>query len=296
MHCPHCGSSSVFYDGSRGEFVCTSCGLIVFDKVLEAGPERHIRPGEGTEHADQSAGVDFSVHDLGVGTDFRVPREASPSKRAAFRRMRFLHKTSRATKWKERSLREQLLYVDKICEELSISKGVKLEICALYRKAKSAGILKGRDARAVAVALVFLVCRARGFPRSEREIAQIISREHKIDLFRATKNLRRVSKILREKLGIEPRKVSARHYLLRFVSDFRFNQKEIATASELLSRLSNFAKSKSPRLVAAVIIYLAATEHAKPITMREVANVVGVSLSALSLNVKACREFLVEEQ
>jgi len=294
MHCPHCRSSSVFYDGNRGEFVCTSCGLVVFDRVLESGPERRVRPGEGAERADQSSGIDFSVHDLGIGSDFRVLRDISPAKRAAFRRMRFLHRTSKATKWKDRSLREQLLVVDKICEDLSIPKGVKLEVCTLYRKAKSQGILVGRDARIVAAALVFLVCRARGLPRSDREVIQSLSRRCEIDSYRATKNLRRVLKILGKKLHVEPRKVSVQQYTMRFSSHFRFGQKEMGSVSQLLSRLSRFTRSKSPRLTAAVVIYLAAHDHARSLTMREVADAVGVSLSALSLNVKACREILAE--
>jgi transcription initiation factor TFIIB len=295
MLCPSCSNPSIFHDHGRGEFVCTSCGLVIFDRVLEPGPERYVKPGEKGARADLASGLDYSVHDLGVGSDFRVPLRTAPSKRAELRRMHFLHKTSRVTEWRERSLREALLEVDKVCEYLSIPKGVKLEVCTLYRRMKSRGLGHGRNAHLLAVATTFLVCRARGLPRTEVEAVRVLVDRYGFEKQRAVKNLHRVIKFLSEKLGLEPRRISAKEYIDRFSIQLGLGQEEIRAAHRLYSKVFRFTKSKSPRLVAAALIYLAAESQGELVALRRISEVIGVGLSSLSRGVKFYRGLLARE-
>ena len=137
MHCPLCSSSAVFYDGIRGEQVCTRCGFVILERQYELAPEWRRRPGEELERADMSSGIDVSQHDFGLGTKFGVSGDLPPSERARLRRMRVLQQRSRVMDWQDRSLREALIDLDKLCEDLSLPKGVKAEISMLYRRARA---------------------------------------------------------------------------------------------------------------------------------------------------------------
>ena len=40
ISCTHCGSRKFLHDYEKGEVVCARCGLIVYDRLLDMGPER----------------------------------------------------------------------------------------------------------------------------------------------------------------------------------------------------------------------------------------------------------------
>lgn len=37
--CPRCGKNRMVVDGSGSEFCCSNCGLVVREKIMDAGPE-----------------------------------------------------------------------------------------------------------------------------------------------------------------------------------------------------------------------------------------------------------------
>ncbi|MFN4133493.1 MAG: TFIIB-type zinc ribbon-containing protein, partial [Candidatus Hadarchaeales archaeon] len=195
MRCPSCLSASVFYDGVRGEFVCTRCGLVVYDRVLEAGPQFFLRQMEGTSHVDSTSGEDFTLHDFGLGTTFGRSFEASPAQRARLRRLRVVHQRSRVSGWTERTLRHGFMEIDRICEDLGISKGIKAEACFIYRKARARGLLAGRQSWLVAAVAVYLALRRRGVARTEREMVEVIMRRYG-EQKNIQKNFRKIAKTI----------------------------------------------------------------------------------------------------
>ena len=36
--CPECDGSSIVYDQSSGEIVCTTCGFVITTKIIDKGP------------------------------------------------------------------------------------------------------------------------------------------------------------------------------------------------------------------------------------------------------------------
>jgi len=175
MRCPSCSSSAVLYDHTRGEHVCTRCGLVILERALELGPEWRRRPGGELERADVTAVVDVTQHDLGLGSRFDMLKDVSPSWRASMRRLREWQQCSRVGSWKDRSIREAFVELDKLCEELALPKGIKAEVSVSYRRARAKRITAGRDLHQVLAVLVFITCRARGLPRTEEEILRAVA-------------------------------------------------------------------------------------------------------------------------
>ncbi|KXB03187.1 hypothetical protein AKJ48_04145, partial [candidate division MSBL1 archaeon SCGC-AAA261O19] len=144
MNCPSCESTSVIFDEFQGEKICTRCGLVLTEKHPSLAPEWHTEPGSEAGRAEMTTGRDITRHDMGLGSEIGMGRDLSPRSRAKMRRLRKWHRRSQAVTYQEKSLRQALMDLDKLCEDLSLSKSVKAEVSSLYRKAKVAWVTPGR--------------------------------------------------------------------------------------------------------------------------------------------------------
>lgn len=291
MDCPSCGSSAVLYDNLRGEQICTSCGLVIVERLLAPGPEWRMKPGAETGRADVTAGIDVTQHDLGLGSRFTVPENVSPSLRAKLRRMQLWQRRSRASTWSERSLRESLIELDKLCEDLALPKAVKAEICQLYRKAKVAKLTFGHSTLLTLTALIFITCRLRRIPRTEKEILRVLKARAPSQERATPRNFRQLTRFFTEKMKLRIPRPMAESYLGKFASQLGLPQDTIVRAQAICSTLPERTKrAKPPTLLAAAVLYIASEETAADLTMRKLAATLGIGISSLSQTARLVRE------
>ncbi len=274
MRCPSCGSTRVVEDASRGERICTSCGLVLMEHLVH----QSLPYSEGEEPTGFSE-LDVALHDFGLGTTFRVGRDLPPSERAKLRRMRFLQERSRAVRWHERSLREALIQVGRLCEALSLPDEIRKEMSQLYRRCRKEGLTRGQKTGLFAASLAFVVCRLRGLPRTEREVVRVLREREGMEEGEALRGLRRVTKTLMRRLNLKLPPSSPRLYVDRFASQLRLPAEVVRKAHELCAGLETGGKPAN--LVAAALLYNAAREMGVKLTLREVAREVGVGVSSL---------------
>lgn len=292
MRCPQCSSSAVLYDHIKGERICTRCGLVVLERLFELGPEWRSRPDGNTDRADVTAGADLTQHDLGLGSKFNVPKGVPPSLRAGLRRLRLLHQRSRVMGWEDRSLREALLELDKLCEDLAIPKGVKAEVSVRYRQARARRITAGRDLHQVLGALLFITCRARGLPRTEGEIHRALGKRS------ATKkrsSFRKIIKLFTRELKLKLPRVTTDDYINRFAPQLKLSREAVEYAHNFHKTLPwRFTQSKSPLFLAAVASYIAADSTGEKVPLHKISRVFGVGISSLSKNAMRARQLVAE--
>jgi len=274
VRCPSCGSSRVVEDSMRGERICTSCGLVLMEHLVHPS----LPYSEGEEPTGFS-GLDESLHDLGLGTTFRVSRDLPPDQRARLRRMRFLHERSRAVRWHEKSLREALIQVEKICEDLSLPQEVRREISQLYRRCRKEGLTRGQKSCLVSASLVFAVCRLRGLSRTEKEMVRVLVEREGMAEREALRGLRRVTKVILRRLSLKLPPTSPTLYVDRFASQLNLPVEVVRRAHELCAGWGE--GGKPAHLVAAALLYNAAREKGVKLPLRRVAREIGVGVSSL---------------
>lgn len=283
----------MLFDRLSGELICTRCGLVILEKLPDLGPEWRSRPDEDAARADVTAGVDVTRHDLGIGSEFDSSGELSPSWRARIRRLRMWQNRCRASSYGEKSLREALIELDKLCEDLSLPKAIKAEISSLYRRAKVARLTMGRGTWQVLAALTFIVCRQRGVPRAEGEVVRALSARAGLSERIALKNLRKFIKLLSKKLKLEVPRACPEHYLDRFATQLNLSSSTVARAHELCHAVPDRLKHLKPAtLLAGAILYLAAEAAGEKVTMRKLANTIGIGISSLCKTASSIREFI----
>jgi len=272
VRCPSCGSSRILEDGMRGERICTSCGLVVMERLVHPSLPR-------SEESPAFSELDESLHDLGLGTTFGLGRDLSPAQRAQLRRMRLLQQRSRAVRWHEKSLREVLLQVERMCEDLRLPAEVRREVARLYRRCRKEGLTRGQKSCLVSASLVFAVCRMRGIPRTEGEVARVLVEREGMEKGEAQRGLRRVTKMLMRRLGLRLPPASPRLYVDRFASQLQLPSQVVRRAHQLCGELGE--EGRPAPLVAAALLYNAAREEGIRLSLRRVAREVGVGVSSL---------------
>lgn len=283
MECPSCGSSAVVQDDVQGKKICTRCGFVLLEKQMDSGPEWHDEPGEESGRADMSSASDITQHDLGLGTKIGNSRDLSPAWRSKLRRLKKWHRRSRAVSYQDKSLRQALINLDKLCEDLSLPKPVKAEVSNLFRKARDKEVTPGRDTWSVLASLIFIVARMRRIPRTEKEIAEVLEVRGDYGEKEAFRALRRTRKILARELDLEVPRPKPKEYLDRFATRLDAPKEVRTKAHEICAETpEDFKGRKASFLVAAAAIYNASRELEGDLKIREVAGGLDVGVSSVS--------------
>jgi transcription initiation factor TFIIB len=297
MECPSCRSSAVLQDHFRAENICTRCGLIIVEKMPEAGPEWRYEPGKDTGRADTGAGVDITQHDFGLGTRLGTGGDLLPSWRARLRRLRMWQDRSRASTYGEKSLREALIELDKLCEDFALPKGVKSEISLLYRKVKAGKLALGRNTWQILAALTFITCRLRGIPRTEDEMVRVLMTRADMQEKSALRGLRQLVKLCINKMKLSMPRLTPDDLLDKFASKVNLPRQTIAHAQKICNMLPEKLKhTKPPTLLAAAVLCVAAKETDIDVTIRKLAETLDVGVSGLSQTAALVRKSSKDRQ
>jgi transcription initiation factor TFIIB len=190
---------------------------------------------------------------------------------------------SRASTYGEKSLREALIELDKLCEDFALPKGVKSEISLLYRKVKGGKLALGRNTWQILAALTFITCRSRGIPRTENEMVRVLMTRANMQEKPALRGLRQLVKLFINKMKLSMPRLTPDDLLDKFASKINLPRQTIAHAQKICNMLPQKLKyTKPPTLLAAAVLYVAAKETCIDVTMRKLAETLNVGVSGLS--------------
>ena len=99
--CPECGSDNLVHDYDTGETVCGDCGLVLYEQMMDKGPEwRAFTQEEKASRSRVGVPTSYSVHDKGLSTAIsQVDRDAFGRKLPLSTRLQMW----RLRKWQIRS-------------------------------------------------------------------------------------------------------------------------------------------------------------------------------------------------
>ncbi len=177
--CPECASKNLVHDYDTGETICGDCGLVLYEQMLDKGPEwRAFTQQEKASRSRVGMPTSYSVHDKGLSTTIsQVDRDAFGRKlplstRLQMWRLRKWQIRSRVHSSVDRNLAQAMGELDRLCGKVSISPPIKEKAALIYRKALDKGLVRGRSISAIVAASLYAACRKSGFPRTLREIAE----------------------------------------------------------------------------------------------------------------------------
>ncbi len=272
--CPECGSKKFTEDPQRGELICSKCGLVLKEEIIDRSQEwRAFDSEQMSRRARTGAPLTFTKHDKGLTTEigkglgelYKVPGK----KRAQYYRLRKWHK--RLIESKDRNLSFALSELQRIVSFLNLPKPVHEKIAQYYEQAVDKGLVRGRSIESVIAALVYAVSRQFRTPRTLDEIAEASGLEKR--------EIGRTYRYVARELRIRILPADSRDFVPRFCSMLNLSDKVQADAIRILKKAkkSDITSGKGPTGVAAAAIYVACVLNDEKRTQREVASVVNVT-------------------
>jgi transcription initiation factor TFIIB len=276
--CPECASKNLVHDSDTGETICGDCGLVLYEQMLDKGPEwRAFTQQEKASRSRVGMPTSYSIHDKGLSTTIsQVDRDAfgrklPQSTRLQMWRLRKWQIRSRVHSSTDRNLAQAMSELERLSSKVNISPPIREKAAVVYRKALDKGLVRGRSINAIAAAALYAACRKSGSPKALREIAEA-SLVDKKDVARCYRMLLQelnfhmpisdpltyVSKIA-EKNGITGKTQGAAIAILR-------------TAKQL-----RFSAGKDPMGMAAAALYIACLQNGEKITQKDIAEAAGVT-------------------
>ena len=291
--CPECGSARHVKDHKRGEIVCSGCGLVIEDRIMDPGPEwRGFDAQQILARQHTGDPVTYTLHDKGLSTviDPR-DRDAHGSSLASGRR-RQIHRLRR---WDRRekvsdTVNKNLIYalseLDRIAGQLQLPRNVREAASLLYRQALERGLIRGMSIESCTASAIYIACRQFGIPRTLKEIAEV-TRYRKKEIARSYLRMTRG-------LGIHLPPVTAIEYIPRFTSRLSLPGKVGTKATEILREVikNGLSSGKSPPGLAGAAVYLACILKGFNCTQEEIGKVSRTTPVTLRNRCKEIAEYL----
>lgn len=176
LECQNCGSKNIITDEGRGEQICSDCGLVIEDRMLDYSSEWRAYNQEEhekrarTEFFSYSLTNDLSTY-IGIENKDALGQPISFEKQSQFFRMRRWQIRIKTQESNGMNLNKASYELDRLCSQLEIPKKVKETAGQIYKKSFKAGILKGYPIDSMVAASVYAAARVRRVPRTLDEIS-----------------------------------------------------------------------------------------------------------------------------
>ncbi len=291
--CPECTGKNLVHDYDTGETICGDCGLVLYEQMLDKGPEwRAFTYEEKTSRSRVGMPTSYSIHDKGLSTTIsQVDRDALGRKlplstRLQMWRLRKWQIRSRVHSSIDRNLSQAMSELDRLAGKISTSPAIKERAALIYRKALDKNLVRGRSIAAVAAASLYAACRKSGTPRTLHEIADVslVSR----------KDVSRCYRMLLQELDFHMPISDPLTFVSKIAQANEISGKTQGRAIAILAeaRRKRFAAGKDPIGMAAASLYIACLQNNEKTTQKDIANASGVTEVTVRNRYKALKRQL----
>jgi transcription initiation factor TFIIB len=276
--CPGCNNEKIIMDSESGEVICSKCGRVLSDMLLEIGPEWRTFAADETE-AKARTGMPKSLarHDMGLSTIIgRADRDASgnkldPTMRIRMNRLATWDMRSRLHTPKDRSLNQAFFQLDVLKDKLGLSDSIVEKTAYIYRKAQSRNLTRGRTVSGVLAAAVYIACREMGAHRTLDDIATACNVKRK----EVSRDFRR----LHSRLDLKIPQQDPMKCIAKVANKVKLSEKTKRKAAEIMSNVmkEEISAGKDPMGLAAAVLYLSSIKSGEAVTQISIAEAAGVT-------------------
>ncbi len=276
--CTECASKNLVHDNDTGETICGDCGLVVYEQMMDKGPEwRAFTSEEKASRSRVGMPTSYSISDKGLSTTIsQVDRDAFGRKlpmstRLQMWRLRKWQIRSRVHSSIDRNLAQAMAELERLSSKVSISPPIKEKAAVAYRKALDKGLVRGRSINAIAAAALYAACRKSGSPRSLSEIANASLVDKK--------DVARCYRLLLQELDFHMPVSDPLTYVSKIAEKTGISGKTQGAAIAILreARQKRFSAGKDPMGLAAAALYIACLQNTEKITQKDIAEASGVT-------------------
>ena len=269
--CPRCGSLNLVYDPNRGERVCSQCGIVISDVVVDRGPEwRAHTLAEKAVKSRTGGPTSYTHYDKGLYTSFRTNRDIhgrslDPRTRRRMRRLKRYDSRAKLDESGMRNLSRAMNELNRLADTLHLPNSVREKAAIIYRRALEEDLIKGRTIAGFVAASLYAACRQSRIPRSLQEGSEASTRDHK--------DVSRTYRFLLRELDLKMPIDYPMKFVPRIASQMDVSRKTDRLTVEILqvAREKKVLIGKDPRGIAAAALYIACKMNDERCTQKDIA-------------------------
>ena len=267
-----CGNTNIITDTSTGEQICTACGTVLNEQLIDTGPEwRAFNPQQTENLTRVGAPLTPLIHDKGLSTTISwrsqdaTGRNLTREEKERQYRLRKWQRRTVASDSTQRNLTQALSELTRISDELKLPQTTRETAAMIYRRAVTQGLIRGRTIQSVVASAVYMACRQCQVIRSLEDVAKAATITRK----EAARNYRHLYKQLQPEVP----QVDKDNLITKYV-----NQLRISGQTEQLCRgiMDQAAEEKltigrAPEGITAASLYIACKLNQEDRTQGEIA-------------------------
>jgi transcription initiation factor TFIIB len=294
--CEVCGGTSWDSDNIRGETVCSECGYVAAENMIDPGAE-WVNHSNGDDRSRVGAPSTLTLSDRGLSTEIRRSDLTSGGARKhglsgkALRDWRRRQRIDQRSKTRDSRSRNLSVAMQFIRDRGDLPPQIEQEAASLYRHSVERGLVTGRSIRGVTAACVYIAAREAKIPRKIEEIGEAFDMISDVE----EKELKRTIRLVARNLGTH-HITGPEEYFEKFHSDLGLPAMVLGEARDLWSKVGeNLSwQGKKPSGIAGVILYYVSQKSTSTRTQSEVCKVSGISEVTLRGLLKILNQMMIE--
>jgi len=296
QNCPECKSTLVD-DMQNGEIICSGCGIVVADQIVDSGPETISSNLEDKMKLARATGqTTYSQHDLGITTEISMGSKDFSGKTInhevsnQMRNLRKWQQRVRISSPKERRLANVLAKMGETCNSLNLSKNVLETASMIYRNLDGHVDVKGKSVVSITAATIYIACKQCEVVRSLEEICRGICPAK--DVKSKTKLAAKYYRTMVMEVGqLSAPIVTMDKYISKIANMTQTEVRVERLALEIAEKTkdSNISDGKAPNGIAAAYLYVSSVLLGQNVLQRDVSSIAGVTEVTIR---NRCKEIL----
>ncbi len=292
--CPYCGADSKYFftDSREGKIICTKCGTIISERIIDRGPEYRVFDSEDVGKVRAGPPISPRALDLGVNTIITATgAEYSAGKvrdTILYHRLKKMDSRTKMHNSQRRNFVKATRVLDKVTPILNLPGYVKNEAIKIYKYVLQNDLVKGRSVVPMIAGAVYIACRRHQIPHPLRQIAQAFNIKEK--------ELGKSSRLLMKKVGIKVLPADPVSYVPQLCAKLGLPPKIQTLAMQIIeeAKKRNLAIGKDPKGTSAAAVYLACRLLKERQTQRKLAESAGVTEVTVRNRYKNMRKGLMD--
>ena len=273
-----CGSDQhLVTDPECGEIICSKCGLVSSERILENRAEWREFQSETSDRKRTGSPVSLAHHDMGLSTIIGKENKDSSGRRLdasvsrTIQRLRTWDSRTTAHSSRHRGLIRPFQELSGLKEKLGLSDAITEKTAYVFRKAHEKSLLRGRSSSSMLAASIYASCRELGASRTLRDIAT------GTDVKR--KDISRSYRILVTELDIKVPLMDPMKCIVKIGNKAGISEKTKRTAMKTMTELieAEMSAGKLPMGLAATVLYISCLKNGENKTQKEIADAAGVT-------------------
>ncbi len=272
--CPSHPDANLIEDYRAGDMICSECGLVVGDRVIDVGSEWRTFSDKGdkggSEDRSRVGGPENAL--LGGSADLSTvigPATGAASFDSDGNALYTNRKSSVSSS--DRTLINAFRTIAAMCDRINLPRTIMDRANTLFKMVHDGHKLKGRSNEAIAAACLYISCRQEGVPRTFKEIVAVSTV--------SKKEIGRCFKLILKAHDTNVEIITTGDFMHRFCATLGLARPVQKAATHIAKKAVDLdvVPGRSPISVAAAAIYMASQASEDKRLQREIAEIAGVA-------------------